>query len=365
MLIERLTIHKFRNIQEADLSFSSHLNCFVGENGSGKTSLLEAIYTLGHGRAFRTSLTARVINHEAESFILHARLNGVEQESIKVGLLKHRNGDVRVKINEQDGHKIAALAQNLPMQLITPEGFALVDGGPKFRRGFVDWGCFHHFPQFYPKWHAIKRIVKQRNAALKQTYNYAQLSVWDEELVRLTEEVTVIRKTYCERLINIIHSYIKSFLPDHQINIQFYPGWNVNSSYKELLEKQYERDKMMGYTTLGAHKADMRMHIGHLPVESILSRGQLKLLMCALRLAQGHFFTSELERQCVFLIDDFSAELDDERKNKLASALKNQKAQVFITALGSQHLTDFQSYHEESTKHFRVKAGEINELNSF
>lgn len=362
MLIERLTIHQFRNIQEADLLFSPHLNCIVGENGSGKTSLLEAIYTLGHGRAFRTALTARVITHEAESFTLHARLQQDEQDPIKLGLSKHRNGDVRVRINESEGHKIAELAQNLPMQLITPEGFALVDGGPKFRRGFIDWGCFHHFPQFFPLWHAIKRIVKQRNAALKQTYHYQQLSLWDKELVELTNQVTGIRQTYCTSLIKTIDEYLKSFLPDHQINLQFYPGWNVNAAYDELLFKQYERDKLLGYTTLGAHKADLRMHIGNLPVESVLSRGQLKLLMCALRLAQGHHFTHELQRQCIFLLDDFSAELDDVRKEKLASALKTQKAQVFITALGLQHLADFNLYSDDSAKHYSINAGRISEM---
>lgn len=105
--------------------------------------MLEAIYTLGHGRAFRSLQIGRVIRHEQEAFVLHGRLQGEERETA-IGLTKDKQGDSKVRIDGTDGHKVAELAHLMPMQLITPEGFTLLNGGPKYRRAFLDWGCFHN-----------------------------------------------------------------------------------------------------------------------------------------------------------------------------------------------------------------------------
>ncbi len=124
------------------------LTSSVGANGSGKTSVLEAIYTLGHGRAFRSLQIGRVIRHEQDAFVLHGRLQGEERETA-IGLTKDKQGDSKVRIDGTDGHKVAELAHLMPMQLITPEGFTLLNGGPKYRRAFLDWGCFHNEAGFF------------------------------------------------------------------------------------------------------------------------------------------------------------------------------------------------------------------------
>ena len=173
MSLSRLLIKDFRNIEDADLALSPGFNFLVGANGSGKTSVLEAIYTLGHGRAFRSLQIGRVIRHEQESFVLHGRLQGQERE-ISIGLTKDKQGDSKVRIDGTDGHKVAELAHLMPMQLITPEGFTLLNGGPKYRRAFLDWGCFHNEAGFFTAWSNLKRLLKQRNAALRQVGRYAQ-----------------------------------------------------------------------------------------------------------------------------------------------------------------------------------------------
>lgn len=113
--------------------------------------MLEAIYTLGHGRAFRSLQPGRVIRHEQEAFVLHGRLQSEERET-SIGLTKDKQGDSKVRIDGTDGHKIAELAHLMPMQLITPEGFTLLNGGPKYRRAFLDWGCFHNEAGFFTAW---------------------------------------------------------------------------------------------------------------------------------------------------------------------------------------------------------------------
>ena len=355
MALTRLLIKDFRNIEQADLALAPGFNFLVGENGSGKTSVLEAIYTLGHGRAFRSLQAGRIIRHDQAAFVLHGRLEGKERE-ISVGLTKNRAGDSKVRIDGSDGHKVAELAQMLPMQLITPEGFTLLNGGPKYRRAYVDWGCFHNTPGFFNAWSNMRRLLKQRNAALRQVSRYSQIRPWDQELVPLAEQISQWRAEYSAAISAEIIATCGQFLPEFELAFSFQRGWDKESDYGELLERNFERDRALTYTASGPHKADFRIRAEGTPVEDLLSRGQLKLLMCALRLAQGEFLTRQSGRRCLYLIDDFASELDDSRRRLLAERLKATQAQVFVSAISADHVIDMS---DEKGKMFRVEQGKI------
>ncbi|WP_413726184.1 DNA replication/repair protein RecF [Sodalis sp. RH16] len=358
MALSRLLIRDFRNIESADLAPAADFNFLVGANGSGKTSVLEAIYTLGHGRAFRSLQVGRVIRHEQPEFMLHGRIDGMGSDSrqTSVGLSKNRLGDNRVRIDGSDGHKVAELAQLLPMQLITPEGFTLLNGGPKYRRAFMDWGCFHNEPGFFTAWSNLKRLLKQRNAALRQVSRYAQLRAWDQELIPLAALISRWRALYSEAIAVDITATCALFLPEFKLDFSFQRGWDRESDYGDLLERQFERDRALTYTASGPHKADFRIRAEGVPVEDLLSRGQLKLLMCALRLAQGEFLTRQSGRQCLYLIDDFASELDAGRRRLLAERLKATRAQVFVSALSAEQIRDIT---DEKGRMFLVEQGKI------
>ncbi|MBK0096740.1 DNA replication/repair protein RecF [Erwinia sp. S63] len=355
MALTRLLIKDFRNIEQADLTLAPGFNFLVGANGSGKTSVLEAIYTLGHGRAFRSLQAGRVIRHDQDAFVLHGRIEGNERE-LAVGLTKNRAGDSKVRIDGSDGHKVAELAQLLPMQLITPEGFTLLNGGPKYRRAYVDWGCFHSAPGFFNAWNNLRRLMKQRNAALRQVSRYSQIRPWDQELVPLAEQISQWRAEYSAAISKEIIATCGQFLPEFELSFSFQRGWDKESDYAELLERNFERDRALTYTASGPHKADFRIRAEGTPVEDLLSRGQLKLLMCALRLAQGEYLTRSSGRRCLYLIDDFASELDDTRRRLLAERLKATQAQVFVSAIGVEHVIDMS---DEKGKMFRVEQGKI------
>lgn len=355
MALTRLLIRNFRNIESADLDLAADFNFLVGPNGSGKTSILEAIYTLGHGRAFRSVQADKVIRHEQNEFILHGRINDNDHE-IGLGISKNAQGDTKVRIDGTDGHKVAELAHLVPIQLITPEGFTLLNGGPKYRRAFLDWGCFHDDPQFFQAWSNLKRLLKQRNAALRQVSNYSQIKPWDKELVPLALKVSEWRASYAQALQQNIADTCAAFLPEYKLTFSFSRGWDKESDYAELLERQFERDRQLTYTSLGPHKADFRIRADGSAVEDLLSRGQLKLLMCALRLAQGEYLTLKSGRRCLYLIDDFASELDSERRQLLAERLKSTGAQVFVSAINIEQITDMIG---ENNKMFYVKCGKI------
>ena len=338
MSLSKLSIHQFRNIDSANLSFNAKINVIVGGNGSGKTALLEAIYFLGLGRSFRTHLTSRVIAYEAKAFTLFSQINNHES-AIPIGLQKSKSGETLLKINGAYCKKLANLTQYLPLQLITPEGYTLLTGSPKYRRAFLDWGVFYHDPIFYSNWSRIKRLLKQRNAALKQCKTYNELQVWDNELCILSDQISAQRAAYFELLMPLINETLNDFLPDFVITSQFFCGWDkTNKSLQHYLQDNFNRDKQLGYTSAGPQKADLRFKIKGVPVSDVLSRGQLKLFVYALRLAQGLFLNSFDNKQCVFLIDDFSSELDQDRQQILAKHIINSDAQIFVSVIKQENI---------------------------
>lgn len=356
MPLVRLAIQQFRNIKACDLQLSPGFNFLIGPNGSGKTSVLEAIYLLGHGRSFKSTLTGRVIQNEQSELFVHGRFISEDDYELPIGINKQRDGSSEVKIGGQSGQKIAQLAQILPLQLIHTEGFELLTEGPKFRRAFIDWGVFHTQPRFYEKWARLKRLIKQRNALLKSAAHYQELSYWDLELAELAETISQWRSEYVTQLKLVAEQICGVFLPEFEVKIQYYRGWDKDTPYADILQKNFERDQQLGYTFSGPNKADLKLKINATPVEDVLSRGQLKLMVCALRLAQGQHLTNTTGKQCIYLIDDFASELDSQRRGRLAEYLKQTQAQVFVSSITASHIAEMQS---ENSRMFHVEHGKI------
>ena len=356
MPLTRLVISQFRNIKACDISLSSGFNFLIGPNGSGKTSVLEAIYLLGHGRSFKSSITGRVIQNECQELFVHGRFLNPDQFELPIGINKQRDGSTEVKIGGQSGQKLAQLAQVLPLQLIHPEGFDLLTDGPKQRRAFIDWGVFHSEPAFFDAWGRFKRLSKQRNALLKTAKNYRELSYWDQELARLAEQIDAWRRLYVEQIKSVAQTLCSSFLPEFEVAVKYYRGWDKETPYQEILEKNFERDQLLGYTFSGPNKADLKIKVNGTPVEDVLSRGQLKLMVCALRVAQGQHLTELTGKQCIYLIDDFASELDSQRRKRLADCLKSTGAQVFVSSITESQVADMV---EPNSKMFHVEHGEI------
>ncbi len=356
MPLTRLVVQQFRNIKACDIELSSGFNFLIGANGSGKTSLLEAIYLLGHGRSFKSALTGRVIKNECEELFVHGRFLNSDGFELPIGINKQRNGSTEVKIGGQSGQKLAQLAQVLPLQLIHPEGFELITNGPKHRRAFIDWGVFHTQTGFYDAWGRLKRLSKQRNALLKNAKSYKELSYWDQELAQLAENIDHWRTSYVDELKNVAEVICRTFLPEFDIRLTYYRGWEKETPYAEILERNFERDQLLGYTFSGPNKADLRIKVNNTPVEDVLSRGQLKLMMCALRVAQGQHLTQVTGKQCIYLIDDFASELDSQRRERLAKCLKETGAQVFVSSITTNQVADMQ---DDSCSMFHVEHGKI------
>ncbi|MBD1559218.1 DNA replication/repair protein RecF [Vibrio sp. S9_S30] len=356
MPLTRLIVQTFRNIEACDVELSPGFNFLIGPNGSGKTSLIEAIYLLGHGRSFKSSLTGRVIQNGCDELFVHGRFLNQDQFELPIGINKQRDGSTEVKIGGQSGQKLAQLAQVLPLQLIHPEGFELLTDGPKFRRAFIDWGVFHTESHFYDAWGRFKRLNKQRNALLKTATHYKELSYWDQQMATLAENISQWRQEYVENMKKVAEEICRTFLPEFDIQLKYYRGWDKETPYRDILENNFERDQSLGYTFSGPNKADLKIKVNGTPVEDVLSRGQLKLMVCALRVAQGQHLTQMTGKQCIYLIDDFASELDSQRRQRLADCLKATGAQVFVSSITESQVVDML---DDNGKMFHVEHGTI------
>ena len=297
-----------------------------------------------------------MIQNDYDELFVHGRFLNSDQFELPIGINKQRDGSTEVKIGGQSGQKLAQLAQVLPLQLIHPEGFDLLTDGPKHRRAFIDWGVFHTESAFYDAWGRFKRLNKQRNALLKTATSYRELSYWDQEMARLAENISQWRSVYVEQMKSKAEEICQTFLPEFDIQLKYYRGWDKDTPYQEILEKNFERDQALGYTFSGPNKADLKIKVNGTPVEDVLSRGQLKLMVCALRVAQGQHLTEMTGKQCVYLIDDFASELDSQRRKRLADCLKETGAQVFVSSITESQITDMV---DENGRMFHVEHGTI------
>jgi DNA replication and repair protein RecF len=363
MRLERLYLEKFRNFSLTQLELSSQVNIICGDNGSGKTSLLEAIYCLGFGRSFRTHQVRQMVQDEQDAFTLFALLaqQGHEEDDLqhRVGYRRFRTGEAQVKVDGEVVKRFASLAKLVPVQLITPESVELITGGPKLRRQYMDWGLFHVEQSFFSAWASYVRLLRQRNSLLRQgQYERQGGAFWDKQLVEAGERVASARDNYVAGLNDLLNAYCHRFLPQYDFKFKLNHGWaRSEQDFSEALQHRLEQDKKQGFTGVGPHKAEWQIRADGVDARERLSRGQLKLLVAALRLVQGQDYQNHRGESCIYLVDDLPAELDEMNQGKLCSALKDSGSQVFITAIDENKIKSH--FSDTESQLFHVEHGAI------
>lgn len=356
MSLISLKINHLRNLVDIELTPSLEFNFIYGANGSGKSSILESIYFLSLGRSFRSHLVSRIINYHQASLNIFGLVKKNEL-NIPVGIEKHRQGKIKVKVNNEISTSAAELVKNLPLQLINPDSYHLLSAGPRERRQFLDWGVFHVEPQFFSVWQRIQRLIKQRNSALQQKLSIQQIKIWDSEFVILSKEITKFRQVYIQQLKPIVFSLLQDLIKIDDLIIDYYSGWAEDKDLGDVLSNSIMRDIALGYTQHGPQRADLLFKINSIPVEDVLSRGEQKLFICALQLAQGILLKQLTDSNCIYLLDDIAAELDNYRRECIVNVLKKLQAQVFVTAVEKESLGDLTK--QVSVKSFHVKHGKV------
>jgi DNA replication and repair protein RecF len=357
MTLLKLDVLSVRNIQSASIQPSPAINLITGANASGKSSLLEAIFILGRTRSFRTTHIKQVIEFDKPCLIVTAQ-NALANGSLSHIGIQIDNKQTEIHIDRETSTK-ADLIYALPMQLIHPKSYRLLDGGPQMRREFLDWGIFNQQRNFLPNWRRFNKALQQRNALLKSR-QHKQLSAWDKELVEYGCLVHDFRLKYTQALQPVFEAMAGKFLNISDISLTFYGGWDSQQSLKQSLKMDLEKDLRYGFTHSGPHRADFLCHAQNRLAKDYLSRGQQKLLVLALLLSQVELLNQIAPNTCCILIDDLTAELDTANRLKLLEYLIISGCQVFMTAT---ELTDFGDLDLiKNYKVFHVEQGCIKQL---
>lgn len=359
MTVARLTTQCFRNLGSGSIDFHPALNFIVGDNGSGKSSLLEALFFLGHGKSFRTSKLDSLVCYEQHKFVVSVK----DEKGSQLGLSRDvSSGLTSIKIDGEHQSRLSELAKNFAVQIITPESFKLFFGGPKERRRFTDLGMFHVKHSFSAQWRNFSRLLKQRNACIRSNVDDATLAYWSEQFCQSSLSVAEERRTYIDDLILELKVWLEILLPKiaDSVSVQYLQGWPQKRELADVLLANREREQSYGYSLYGAHKFDVKFLLDKKNIETQLSRGQQKLFLLALTFAQAKIIAKVNRVKPILMIDDIGAELDSTSRSALSSAIAFLNCQVIITAIEKNVLHPFaEETSSDNYKVFHVKHGEI------
>lgn len=342
MALTRLSVTGVRNLQPVTLHPSPRINLIAGPNGSGKTSFLEAIHILGLARSFRSARLQPVIQHELRSCTVYGELGVGASGRHALGVRRDREADYQIRIDGKTVNTASELAQILPLQLINPDSFRLLEGAPKQRRQFLDWGVFHVEHQFLDAWQRLQKALRQRNSLLRRgRIDQSELMVWDTELIQAGERIDQYRREYIAKLKPVFEATLARLIEIEGLTLSYSRGWDKDRALGDVLKSQLERDVQLGHTQAGPQRADLRLRIRTMNAVDILSRGQQKLVVSALKIAQG-LLLREAGRaaSCVYLVDDLPSELDKQHREALCRLLFELDCQVFITCVDATQLNE-------------------------
>lgn len=368
-MIQRLLITNLRILQQVEISGLSQCNIIIGKNGSGKTSLLEAVFLLSRGKSFRHHQPRHYVTHGAEETTVFAQFS----HTASMAVAKSTAGESKLRLNTANVATQSELTRELPVILLDPTQLDLLDHGSGERRALLDWLVFHINPIFYKTWLSYQRALKQRNRILKENDSVARLShtqkmqllAWDEQLATLGNDIHTMRQEVMSAWQPLFKKICSQFLPQYEeITMRYTAGFDVALGLKEVLQARQPKDLELGYTRVGVHRADVMIFTGETGAKKqaadVFSRGEKKLLIMALKLSQLQLLTS-FKRKAVVLLDDINAELDKAAVARLLTGLHGCESQVFMTSLTDEVIPQVENLWQQHTQFF-IEKGEVSVL---
>jgi DNA replication and repair protein RecF len=328
MRVKNLNINNLRNISSTQIDLDPCLNCFIGDNGAGKTSILEALSVLSKGRSFRSGQISSLIGPQDRVFRVIARIESQAGDSHQLGMERDES-NWSARHNGQDVSQLSELTQLLPYVLLEPNSHTLVSGPPDGRRKYLDWGVFHVEHGFLMLWRRYNRVLKQRNAALRQA-NRLIVESLDEQYVQLGERLHQAREKHVDLLNVILQRQLSSFCDTlDEISVSYRKGWS-GDSLDEAISVSYTRDVERGSTGPGPHRADLYLTLNGVPAKDRLSRGEQKAMTAALVMAQAEMICQSGEKP-ILMLDDLSSEFDEEHFTRVLNAGIALGVQILLT----------------------------------
>jgi DNA replication and repair protein RecF len=366
MYLESLSLVNFKNLEEVDIQLSPDLNCFIGNNGAGKTNLMDAIYYLSFCKSFLNPIDHMNIRHQEDFFVIQGRYQRSDQQEniycgLKGGQKKH------FKRNKKEYKRLSEHIGLLPLVIVTPSDIELIMGGSEERRKFLD-ALISQYDQVYLD-HLIRytRALMQRNKLLKQFageqfFRKDLLEIWDDQLVRFGLMIHEKRVEYIQRLQPVFQYYYELISAGNERIDLIYQSQLDENDFQSLITENQQKDCMLQFTSAGIHKDDILFNLGKYPIKKLGSEGQKKTYLVALKLAQFDFIKKMSDLTPILLLDDIFDKLDKHRVKQIVKLVADDHfGQIFITDTNREHLD--QIIHEVSagSKIFQVDNGTVKE----
>jgi len=345
MYIQKLSISGFKNHIQADFSFSEKINCFVGNNGAGKTNLLDAIYYLSFCKSFFNSQDSQNIRHGEEFFALHGTYGRNDGTHDLVQCIQRKNSGKRFLLNRKEYDRLADHIGLIPLVMISPYDRDLINEGSEVRRRYID-SVISQFDKVYlDNLIQYNKALFQRNALLKifaekHTFDALLLEPWDEQMISLGDLITEKRKGFLEQFIPIFKRYYQLLSQGiEEVNIQF-TSLQTGNSYRDSFIAVLAQDRIAQHSTVGIHKDDLAFILDDYPVKKFGSQGQQKSFVIAIKLAQFEYTCEIKGFKPILLLDDIFDKLDDHRVSQLIKLVsENSFGQVFITDTSKERIS--------------------------
>ena len=336
MYLHKLSLLNFKNFEAKTFEFQEKINCFVGQNGVGKTNVLDAIYYLSFAKSYFNPVAVQNIRHTESFFVVEGdyQINERSEKiicSLKKGQKKilKRNGKAYDKFSDHVGQ--------IPLVIISPSDRDLVTEGSDTRRKFIDGVISQQDKKYLKDLISYNKVLSQRNALLKffaanRTFDAMNLEVYDDQLISYGSNLYEKRKIFLEKFIPIFNAKYQIISNDkEQVDLVYKSQLHI-SSHRDLLKSSLEKDKILQYTTVGIHKDDLNFEIGGYPIKKFGSQGQQKSYLIALKLAQFEFIKQQSKITPILLLDDIFDKLDASRVSHIIDLVNNDEfGQIFIT----------------------------------
>jgi len=352
LIITELRIENLRNLAQMILKPHPRLNFIVGDNGAGKTSILESMVVLSRGRSFRTIQATELTGRAGQNFTVFATTLLDDGREQRIGI--ERTGKHwRARKDNRELTQISQLTRSFPLVLMEPNSHLLVSGTPEVRRKYIDGGVFHVEPGFLDVWARHSRALKQRNAALRSQQT-ALLHSMDAALIPSAELLSELRKSYTDRIKRFVTRLLPLIALDMgTVELSYFNGWG-DGDYATALKRYRDRDLDRGLTQVGPHRADLNLQLGDSPARSVLSRGEQKSLSAVLLLAQAELVAEQGEKP-VILLDDLASEFDSARFRAVLELALEKGGQVWVSGTSRPEL-------QAAHRMFHVEHGVLKEM---
>jgi DNA replication and repair protein RecF len=364
MFIKQLNLVQFKNYSEATLELIDGINCFVGHNGAGKTNILDAVYYSSMCRSYLNPIDSQNIAFEDNFFIIQAQWSKADQEAeIYCGV---KRGQKKVfKKNKVDYDKLADHIGQFPTVMVSPYDTDLISEGSEVRRKWMD-GIISQYDRVYLD--ALMRynaILEQRNAQLKNAaksglFDPESLDVWDEQLVDMAMIIHQKRNSFIHKFTPLLQRYFSEIArSDERIGF-VYKSQLEDTDFSILLQLARDKDRVLGYTTVGIHKDDLIFELHGHPIKKVGSQGQQKSFLIALKMAQFDELTLTLGVKPVLLLDDVFDKLDNERVTQLMKLVSEHKfGQVLVTDTDEERVRAIFAKIDVPMRLFHVESGKV------